>query len=148
MSLQLKVSNSLSGLVHHLCRDLQIQSKSVFQSDYLVTQTEGMNSWLKLQLASENGIAANYRFLKPNDFIHDIFKILGGQFQDSLSPQNQSWFLFRLLGETAFKMKFPHIAHYYTESETGDDLKRLALAEKRAGWFDQYQMYRPVRVRG
>src|SRR5690606_17878498 len=91
--------------------------------------------------------AANYRFLKPNDLVQQVFQLLGGQYQQSLSPQNQCWFLYRLLGEQDFIEKFKYVSGYYTQGGADKDLKRLALAEKVADLFDQYQMYRPDMIR-
>lgn len=147
MALYLRVSNSLTGLTEQLGAALKENNKNVFQPNFLVTQTEGMNSWLKLELTSQLGIAANCRFLKPNDLIQQVFKILGGQYQQTLSPQNQCWLLYQLLGDSEFKDKFKNIADYYTQAGAEKDLKRLALAEKIADLFDQYQMYRPEMIR-
>lgn len=147
MALHLTVSNSLENLIAQLCLDLQKQNTSIFQPNSIVTQTEGMNSWLKLQLAAQLGIAANYRFLKPNDLLHQVFQLLGGQYQQSLSPQNQSWLLYHFLGENEFIKRFKNVSRYYTKGGEEKDLKRLALAEKVADLFDQYQVYRPDMIR-
>jgi exodeoxyribonuclease V gamma subunit len=111
-----------------------------------VTQTAGMNNWLKMQIASHLGIAANCRFLKPNDLIHQLYYLLGGRYTEILSTQNLTWLLFKLLGESDFTDKFPEVASYYQDSETDKDLKRMGLAEKVADLFDQYQIYRPEMI--
>ncbi|HEX7367278.1 MAG TPA: exodeoxyribonuclease V subunit gamma [Pelobium sp.] len=142
MALRLQVSNSLSILSKYLCRDLQAQEISVFQPYYLVTQTEGMNNWLRLQLAENLGIAANYKFLKPNDLVNQIYAILGGEFSKPLTVENQTWLIFRVLGEREFINRFKDVSAYYTADTPDKDLKRIALAEKVADLFDQYQIYR------
>jgi exodeoxyribonuclease V gamma subunit len=147
MALHLKVSNSLVALTRQLCEDLRKQPVAVFQPNYIITQTAGMNSWLKLQLASDLGIAANFRFLKPNDFIQQVYRILEGEYQQSLSPQNQGWLLYSILADEAFTMRFKSVAAYYQVDAPDKDLKRLALAEKVSDLFDQYQMYRPEMIR-
>jgi exodeoxyribonuclease V gamma subunit len=143
MAIKLQVSNSLNSLAQQFCADLKQQEISVFQPYYLVTQTEGMNNWLKIQMSNRLGIAANYRFLKPNDVINQIYQILGGQFTQTLDAENQSWLLFNILNETEFKKRFPSVALYYADEYPDQDLKRLALAQKIADLFDQYQIYRP-----
>lgn len=143
MALRLQVSNSLSILATCFCKDLKQQNTSVFKPYYLVTQTEGMNNWLRLQLAENLGIAANYKFLKPNDLVNQIYAALGGEFQQSLSSENLSWLIFKILGEKDFIKDFEDISSYYTENTPDRDLKRIALAEKIADLFDQYQIYRP-----
>ena len=96
--LHLHVSNSLTNLAKKLSEDLQEQRVSVFQPYYIVTQTEGMNNWLKLQVAQHNGIAANCIFLKPNDLIHHVYHMLGGRFPNTLSSGNLTWLLYSILG--------------------------------------------------
>jgi exodeoxyribonuclease V gamma subunit len=147
MALYLKVSNSLENLSQGLSLSLHESQNSVFEPHLIVTQTEGMNNWLKMQIASHLGIAANCRFLKPNELIHQLYYLLGGRFGEILSTQNLTWLLFKLLGESDFAEQFPEVAAYYQNSDTDKDLKRMGLAEKAADLFDQYQIYRPEMIR-
>lgn len=146
MGLYLNVSNSLESLSANLAENLEQQGNSVFQPHLIVTQTEGMNNWLKLQIAAQLGIAANCRFLKPNDLIHQLYYVLGGRYTETLSSQNLAWLLFMLLGEKEFEKRFPFTAAYFNNSGPEKDLKRIALAEKIADLFDQYQIYRPEMI--
>jgi len=141
MPFQLTVSNSLTHLAEKLASQIK-QSQTIFQPIYIITQTEGMNNWLKLQIAERLGISANIQFVKPNDIIHKIYFQLGGQFTQSLSAHDLNWLLFKILGEEEFILKFPEIAAYYHYDRLDKDVKRLALAEKIADLFDQYQIYR------
>lgn len=147
MALRLQTSNSLAQLAQSLCSDLELQDIGVFQPNYLVTQTEGMNNWLKFYISAELGIAANNRFLKPNDLIQKVFQILGGRNTHPLSPESQCWLLYKLLAEDEFIVKFESVSSYYTIEDPDKDLKRMALAEKVADLFDQYQIYRPEMIR-
>jgi exodeoxyribonuclease V gamma subunit len=106
-----------------------------------------MNNWLKMQIASHLGIAANCRFLKPNDLIHQLYYLLGGRYTEILSTQNLTWLLFKLLGENDFIERFKEVSDYYQTKESDKDLKRMGLAEKVADLFDQYQVYRPDMIR-
>ncbi len=142
MALNLNVSNSLTLLATKLSQDLLHQHNNVFQPKYIVTQTEGMNNWLKLQIAANNGIAANCVFLKPNDAIQKAYYFLGGKYPNMLSPQNLTWLLYKILGEPTFTRRFAAVAAYYNDGYDRD-IKRFALAEKTADLFDQYQIYRP-----
>ncbi|MGI8636189.1 MAG: exodeoxyribonuclease V subunit gamma, partial [Segetibacter sp.] len=110
----------------------------------IVTQTEGMNNWLKIKIAGNLGVVANCKFLKPNDLVNDIYYKLGSQNKQALSPAILQWVLFTLLSAKEFQDEFRKIANYYTN----DDVKRMALAEKVADLFDQYQIYRPEMIRG
>jgi|SRR5690554_4069744 len=146
MAIQLGISNSLKSLADRLVNQLQ-QTKSVFQPVYIVTQTAGMNIWLKQQLAEKLGIAANIQFLKPNDAIHLIFRKLSGFYQfDSISAHDLNWLIYDILQEDNFKNEFPKIAEYYNQTGLEGEIKRMALAEKVADLFDQYQIYRATEI--
>src|SRR5690606_8540550 len=93
--------------------------------------------------ADQLGIAANCRFFKPNDLINYIYYLVNGPREQLLSSDNLQWLLFGLLDEPAFKKRFATVAQYY---QGQDDIKRMALAEKIADLFDQYQIYRPEMI--
>lgn len=147
MALYLKVSNSLESLATALSDNLKESGDSVFDPYYIVTQTDGMNNWLKLQIAGRLGITANCHFLKPNELIHQLYYLLGGAYTEMLSATNLSWLLFKLLGEKDFINRFPYIADYFRNAGPEEDTRRMALAEKVADLFDQYQVYRPEMIR-
>src|SRR5579871_5271975 len=146
MALFLKISNSLESLAAGLSENLSAIQGNVFEPNYIVTQTEGMNNWLKLQLASRLGICANQRFIKPNDFIHHLYFWLNGPSSETLSRDTLNWLLFELLEEKDFIKKFPEIAAYYFNGSAAVDVRRMALAEKVSDLFDQYQIYRPEMI--
>lgn len=142
MAFQLQISNSLQQLANQLSEDIRDIKEHVFRSVTIVTQTDGMNSWLKLQIAEKIGIAANLRFEKPNDIINKVYHLLGGTYTQSLSKDNLSWLIYQILNEKDFINQYPSIAQYYQSEEIDSNLKRMALAEKIADLFDQYQIYR------
>jgi len=143
MSLHINGSNSLEQLAVQLSAELYKQQNHVFQPQYIVTQTQGMNNWLKIKIAGNLGIVANSKFLKPNDLVNEIYYKLGSINKQALSPAILQWVLFTLLGGKEFHDEFRKISNYYTN----DDVKRMALAEKVADLFDQYQIYRPEMIR-
>ncbi len=144
MALFLKASHSLQTLAGALVQTVHTSSRGVFSPDFIVTQTEGMNNYLRLQLAEQTGISANCKYIRPNDLIDKLYWTLDGRHAEVLSASNIRWLLFKMLGTEAFTKKFPHIAKYYKAAGTaGSETKRLELAEKTADLFDQYQIYRP-----
>ena len=144
MALFLKASHSLQTLAGALVATVNTSSRGVFSPDFIVTQTEGMNNYLRLQLAEQTGISANCKYIRPNDLIDKLYWTLDGRHTEVLSASNIRWLLFKMLGTNAFISRFPHIAKYYkTEGSAGSETKRLELAEKTADLFDQYQIYRP-----
>ena len=143
MGLQLNVSNSLYQLVEYLAFNLKKPLPGIFQPHFIVTQTLGMNNWLKVQIADRLDIAANCQFLKPNDIINQVYFLLDGPREQVLTTDNLQWIIFGLLEDQSFKRRYPMIAQYY---ENQEDIKRMALAEKIADLFDQYQIYRPEMI--
>ncbi|MEO5966868.1 MAG: exodeoxyribonuclease V subunit gamma, partial [Ferruginibacter sp.] len=141
MALQLYGSNLLESLVEKLHQNFDEEHNDVFQPDYIITQTEGMKNWLLIQLAEKAGIAANIKFLSPNDLIFQVAQIVGGGKFSSLSSNVLCWIIFSILKENEFVKKYPEIAAYYNADDNPDS-KRIALAEKIADLFDQYQIYR------
>lgn len=139
MATQLYVSNDLHSLSLQLAQDLRVMPTGVFTPHYIVTQTEGIDNWLKSQLAQQLGISANCSFLTPNDIVSQLYFWLLGPQKPPISLDYVKWTLFQELNKEEFKKAFPVIATYYK----GNDVKRIALADKISDLFDQYQVYRP-----
>ena len=138
MSIYLNVSNSLQLLSLRLAKDLKTNCKGPFVKQWVVTQTEGMNSWLKQTIAKENKIAANINFCKPNDIIAEIYRSGLSTGKQIINTETIRWAIYEILDLPAFKSKFEDIASYYVNN----DIKRIALSDELADLFDQYQVYR------
>lgn len=138
MSIYLNVSNSLKPLSLRLGRDLNANHQDPFVKQWVVTQTEGMNSWLKQSIAKQNGIAANMNFCKPNDIIAEIYRCGLSTGKQIINTENIRWCIYELLDMSDFKTKYSDIASYYTNN----DIKRIALSDELADLLDQYQVYR------
>lgn len=138
-------SNDLEALAATLTQELLSRDTPVFQPWYVVTQTEGMNNWLRLQIAARvpGNIAANIVFLQPNELLRKAYRIMGGRHESVFHRDNLCWLLYHALGEEGFGRRYPSIAAYFSTDQQPDALKRMTLAEKLAALFDQYQVYRP-----
>ena len=138
MGIALNVSNHLEPLAIQLSRDFSESEKTVFSKCYVVTQTDGMNAWLKYKLAEEIGITANIEFLKPNDLIGLLYNWVKGYQKPVMTIEMLQWAIFSVLDSDACKIQFPDLTNYYIKQP----VKQMALATKLADLFDQYQMYR------
>ncbi|RYD52325.1 MAG: exodeoxyribonuclease V subunit gamma [Sphingobacteriales bacterium] len=147
MALLLNVSSSLRQLARAFTNDLSSRTKGVFEPDYVVTQTEGMNTYLRLQLAQETGLSAHCRYLGPTELILQAHRLIVPDARASISVPQLRWQVYKLLAEDTFIDRFPQVAGYYQTTDADRDLKRLELAEKVATLFDQYQLYRPALIR-
>ncbi|MCO6497540.1 MAG: exodeoxyribonuclease V subunit gamma [Chitinophagaceae bacterium] len=142
MSILIKSSNSLHQLAEVLSETIPAHPQNIFQPVYIVSQTDGMNSWLKTQIAERTGIAANIEFLQPNELINKVYFLSGGKLEKTLDKHQLQWLIYEELGNPAFKDSFPQVAAYYSNPGTEGDIKRIALAQVVSDLFDQYQVYR------
>lgn len=127
-----------SNRLEQLAEQLAVQQPaSVFQKTYYVTQTAGMNAWLKKELTYRNGILANSEFLNQETLIGHIHSFLFNAYFPTNTDQVR-YRLYNLLNSPEFTRQFGEISSYYED----DSKKRFDLAGKIADLFDQYQIYR------
>lgn len=139
MNIHLYASNNLHPLAIQMAHDLKhAVDTDPFTPQWIVTQTEGMNSWLRQKLAKENGIASNLRFEKPNDIVNRIYYIIDTEKLNAIDTETLKWTLYDLLNDERFQQQFPDIAAYYTDNP----IRQIAFAGELADIFDQYQVYR------
>ncbi len=144
MSINLNVSNSLQPMSQLLAQELKTSVKDAFVKQWIVTQTEGMNSWLKQTIAKQNGIAANINFCKPNDIISEIYRKSIRSGKSIVNTEDIRWCIYGLLNHPDFLSTYPNISNYYL----GNDIKRISLSDELADLFDQYQIYRHDVIEG
>ncbi len=134
-------SNRLEDLCKKLADNIKKSSDGIFKKDVIITQTTGMNVWLKTELAKQSGVFANFEFQNQDGFFKGIYKLL---FNESLKNNFDTikYKIFDLLNNTDFINEYNDVAEYYKDN----DLRRFHLAEKIADLFDQYQLYRPEMI--
>ncbi len=128
MALKIFVSTSIEQLLSSLTDQLGADNHSVFVPHHIVTQTNGMDNWLKFKLADKLGIAANIKYFRPTHIVSQLYYLTDGNFGRAPFSGDISWVLFSLLNEKEFKENFPDIAAYYNSKTTTGSLKRLGLA--------------------
>ncbi len=142
MAIDLKVSNSLKALSNQITEDLMIIDPSPFTKQWIVTQTDGINNWLKYNIAERLGVAANIQFIQPNDVSSMLYNWICPDKKPLLDVEIMKWTLYSLLDEPDFNNRFAGYSSYYA----GDKIKQFALAEELADLFDQYQVYRAEKI--
>ena len=140
--LQFFQSNNLSALANAFCERSQLDDTDPFTPSTVIVQSVGTGQWLKLQLASRQGISANLDCVLPAHFIWGLYRSLLGQAKQSpLDKDLLTWRLMSILPEQDAP-EFESIRSYL--NTPGDrDLRTFQLAGKIAGLFDQYLVYRP-----
>lgn len=141
MAVSLYFSHKLELLLKQFSADLAQQKEAVFQPSYVVTQTEGMEKWVSMGVAKEKGVFANFSYMKPNDMVLEVARILKVTQHFKMTPNKIKWWLYFLLNEVEFVNRFQIVSRYYHGMENSD-LKRMQLATKIADVFDQMVIYR------
>jgi exodeoxyribonuclease V gamma subunit len=142
MGMELRVASSLQILATELITDLGNEKPAVFSKQCVVTQTEGVNNWLKYELAQTVGIAANLQFLGINDILLLLYHWVCPDESTLIDKNNMTWAIFAELKEKEFCDRFPTISSYFAN----DEGHRAALAAEMADLFDQYQIYRHDKI--
>ena len=147
--LKLFTSNQQEHLVNALGDVLQQSHLPPLQKEVIVVQSQGMARWLALQLAQRLGIAANFLFPFPVHFTWEIFRRVLNDIPEhsAYQPDAMAWTLMRLLQPAQGLLSQPSfqpLQNYLKDDDSG--VKRYQLAQRIAGLFDQYIVYRPEMI--
>jgi len=142
-ALRLFTSNRLEIMAEALAEVLREPLASPFDPEIIIVQSQGMERWLSMQLATQHGICANCRFPFPNVFVHDIFrKVLKNIPEKSVfDPDVMTWRIMKILPFLVKKPGFEDLALYLGGAKQG--LELFQLSERIGDTFDQYLLFRP-----
>jgi len=144
MSLILYKSNRLENLAQRLAGNiLRSPLSSPFAAEQILVPAQGLAQWLKLELARRHGIAANLDLPFPRGFIFGLMqKVLSPEARAGLiEPEALTWRLMAKLDPLLEQPAFREIRNYLAAPT--DPRRKFQLAERIAGLFDQYSVYRP-----
>jgi len=148
--LHLYTSNRLEILAGTLAEALRRPLASVMQPEVVVVRNQGMERWLKLELARRHGICANQRFPFPEAFGRELFRAVLPEEPGHapLDRETLTWRILKALPVLSRKADFASLAHYLQEPEATaappNGRKHLQLAARIANLFDQYLIFRPA----
>lgn len=116
---------------------------SVFASETIVVQSQGMAKWLQVQLANDLNIAANLSFLFPGQFIWKTYHHTLSDIPEKSAFERDVliWKLLYLLPDIVTFPEFSLLKHYLTGE--GQTQKYYSLAKHIADLYDSYLVYRP-----
>ncbi|MGD8589502.1 MAG: exodeoxyribonuclease V subunit gamma, partial [Chromatiales bacterium] len=140
--LRLYQSNRLELLAQRLAEHLAEPAGSPLQAETLVVQHPAMARWLALQIAGFNGISANIRYPLPATFIWEMF----GAFLpltpelNRFSPEVLAWRILQQFDQIQESPLFKPLCDYLLAD---DEVRGYKLAQRLAGLFDRYLVYRP-----
>ncbi|MCF8053898.1 MAG: exodeoxyribonuclease V subunit gamma [Deltaproteobacteria bacterium] len=135
--------------------------QGVFAKEIICVPSRSLQTWLALQIAQENTIAANIAFLSPRLLIEKAIVAAGNSassegFQpflshtaptDPLDKDICSWRLLRILPGMLdqYPQEFAPL-RYYLQSSEDSILSRYLLCNEIAGVFNDYLIYRPQMI--
>jgi exodeoxyribonuclease V gamma subunit len=144
MPLSIFSSNRVESLLENLCLRLgEATLADPLTSEVIVVPTYAMARWLNLKIARQQGIAANFDYPLPADWVWQLAASVLDQVpeRDPLQAGYSSWKIFGLLPGMLKRPAFAPLQHYLLEDDAG--IKRWQLATRIADVFERYQQYRP-----
>ncbi len=116
------------------------------QNENIVVMSLGMRTYLRQEIALDNGIAAGLHFSQVWQLIWDLYRSLypSAPGQNLYARLNLAWnivSLYKVWNCKEQRQTFKRLQDYVKDDVKG--LRRYELAAKLADAYDQYQMYRP-----
>ena len=149
--LALYPSNKLEHLSFLLTTLLKQQPTGVFTPETILVESPGMQHWVSMQLAKEQGIAMNIDFPLPVRFMWNTARAVLSEDkvpkQSSYRREVLSWRIDKILNDNdgAENSAFEQVNTYWrgAGSEQEQGVQRLQLATALADVYEQYLLYRP-----
>lgn len=143
MALYVYKSNRTERLVDALAELSARPLARVFEPEWIVVSSPGMERWLSLELSKRFGVWANPRFPFPRKLIDGFLDALVPELSDAgaYDPACMLFGIARVLAEQVDSPLFAEARRYCGEG--ADGRRRFALAMRLADLFDQYLAYRP-----
>jgi len=101
--------------------------------------------WLSLYLAESDGIAGNYEFRLPSEWLWQRIREVRPQLPDMLpsDPGPMAWSIYSLLKDRDTLARFPALKNWLDCQSGPPGLHSWHLSRQISIVFDQYQVYRP-----
>ncbi|MCL1126402.1 exodeoxyribonuclease V subunit gamma [Shewanella surugensis] len=137
-------SNMMEALSKQLATELAcpLPNMSCLQPEHILVQSPGMSTWLRLEIAKHNNIAAVLDFPLPSSFIWQLCHALLDDVpkENAFTKAAMTWKLMDLLPRLLNHEAFLPLKDYL---EQDNPLKLYQLCGRIADIFDQYLVYRP-----
>jgi exodeoxyribonuclease V gamma subunit len=146
--LQLIQSNRAEELLQRLAARLATPApagQSVLSAQTVLVQSQGMRQWLNIELARNNGIAANLDTPMPATFLWQICQQVMPLQISQASPFDKramSWHIMAILPGLLADAQFAPLQNFLS-GQQHEQLHRYQLAYRIADVYDQYLVYRP-----
>lgn len=146
---QLFQSNQMRHLVDAFSHRRASNRLSPFSQELVLVQNHGMGQWLKLELAQQQGIAANISTELPGTFITGLYhQFLNSPIEkeSGYSKNILTWHIMNILRSDRIREHLQEPFQPLLNYLMGDgdaDLRLFQLSNQLAGLYEQYLIYRP-----
>ncbi|WP_037442979.1 exodeoxyribonuclease V subunit gamma [Shewanella mangrovi] len=122
-----------------------LPGQSPLSAEQILVQSPGMSTWLRLEIAKHNSIAAGLEFPLPSSFIWQLCHALLPDVpkENAFTKESMTWKLLSLLPQLIAQPLYAPLQRYLSAESSQPELKRYQLAARIADIFDQYLVYRP-----
>jgi len=140
--LHLYTSNQLEALQEKMAARFKHEPLPPLQKEIIIVQSRGMERWLNLEIARQNGICAHVEYLFPKVFVYNLFR-QGLDLPETTpyNPEINTWRILRHLPQLMQQPDADSLANYVRDDPSG--LKHYQLSQKIAEAFDRYTIMRP-----
>ncbi|WP_025821436.1 exodeoxyribonuclease V subunit gamma [Shewanella marina] len=132
-----RLSSVLAGLLSS-----PLENMSMLENEHILVQSPGMSTWLRLEIAKHNQVAAALSFPLPSSFTWQLCHTLLANVpkENAFTKPLMTWKLMGLLPSLLEQTEFSSLKNYLADSQP---LKLYQLCGRIADIFDQYLVYRP-----
>jgi exodeoxyribonuclease V gamma subunit len=120
---------------------------SVFSQETVLVHNKGMQHWLNMSLAQQQGIAMNTEYSLPSQFFWHTIRALLGETVIEQAPYSREVLVWRIDAILASDIVISSALYtpvtQYWRQQKADPLKRFQLAKQIADLFEQYLVFRP-----
>lgn len=122
---------------------LQSNPLPPLDQEIILVQSNGVAEWVKMAMADRMGVCSGVQVALPARFLWQAYRqVLGPRLVPRHSPYDRqplTWRLMQLLPRLLTQPGFSPLAYFLKD---GSFERRLQLAQKLSGLYDQYQVYR------
>ncbi len=136
--------NRVERLVEALADVVRQPIGGVVEPEWIAVQSQGMETWLSMELSRRLGVWAHPEFPFPRALIEHLFRwVLGRERprRDPFSVESMTWAIAAALPDRLDQPAYAPLRDYLSDDPRG--LKRFQLSARIAQTFDQYAVYRP-----
>lgn len=148
MALTIYRSNRVEVLQARLSQQLISNPlRNPFAAETIVVPTYAMARWLNLNIARQQGVAANIEYPQAGEWVWSLANTLLADIpaRDPYTGMALLWLVFNALPGMLDQPEFASLQRYLNDDSAG--IKRWQLSQRIADCFDRYQSYRPWLIR-